>query len=84
MLTLQIKRWGNSSAIRIPNSLLQQLGWKEDDEIKAELIDNKIIFSKVSKTISLNQNDVQTLSESGVDVQALVNDFLAHEAIKFR
>lgn len=84
MLTLQIKRWGNSAAVRIPNSVLQQLGWSEGDEIQLEVIDNKLVLSKPGPKISVNPHDFQTLIDGGVDVQAIINDFIAHEALKLK
>jgi len=82
MLTLQIKRWGNSAAIRIPNSVLLQLGWKEDDEIQLEVTEGKLVISKPSVKVSLNPHDVQILTDAGVDVPSLVNDFVTEEAEK--
>jgi len=84
MLTLQIRRWGNSSGIRIPSSVIQQLGWKDGDDLQAEVVERKLIISKYSSSLSVNPDDFATLSEAGVDVQAIVNDFIAHEALKLR
>jgi len=79
MLTLQIKRWGNSAALRIPNSVLQQLGWKEGDALQAEVADKKLSISKESSTVEVDSEFYKALSEAGLNVSDVVNQLLAAE-----
>ena len=37
MMTLQISRWGNSLAVRIPADYIRQIGAKEGDQLQAHL-----------------------------------------------
>jgi antitoxin MazE len=46
---LQIKRWGNSLALRIPKAILTQLGIKEDDELKMNITDNSLVLTPIIK-----------------------------------
>lgn len=47
MITLQ--KWGNSQGIRLPKFLLDELGWKENEELSLSKDDDKIIIKKHSK-----------------------------------
>lgn len=47
MITLQ--KWGNSQGIRVPKFLLDELGWKENEELSLSKDDDKIIIKKHSK-----------------------------------
>jgi antitoxin MazE len=37
MMTLQIAKWGNSLAVRIPANYVRQIGIKEGDQLQAHL-----------------------------------------------
>lgn len=37
MMNLQIAKWGNSLAVRIPADLVRQIGIKEGDQLEAHL-----------------------------------------------
>lgn len=37
MITLQIAKWGNSLAVRIPADYVRQIGVKEGDQLQAHL-----------------------------------------------
>lgn len=37
MMHLQISRWGNSLAVRIPSEYVRQIGVKEGDQLEAHL-----------------------------------------------
>ena len=43
-MQLCIKKWGNSAAIRIPQTILAQLHLKENDLCSAEIIDNSLVL----------------------------------------
>ena len=42
MIHGNVKRWGNSPAIRIPATLMQALNLNIDDEIKIDLVEGKL------------------------------------------
>ncbi len=49
MITTRIKKWGNSLAVRFPQSLLAQLGLKEDGEVEINVVEGRLILSPVKK-----------------------------------
>ena len=49
MITTRIKKWGNSLAVRFPQSLLAQVDLKEDGEIEINIVEGKLILSPVKK-----------------------------------
>jgi antitoxin MazE len=46
----RIRKWGNSLAIRYPQSLLSELNLEENDAVEINLVDNKLVLSPVKKT----------------------------------
>jgi len=50
---LRIGRWGNSSAVRIPKSVLNAVNFSEDDYINIwpDITNKQIIIAKVKKTV---------------------------------
>jgi len=84
MLTLQIKRWGNSAAIRIPNSVLQQLSWGEGDTLQAEIVEKKLIISKERSSVEVDSDLLKAFTEAGLDVTEVVNKLLSLEADKIK
>jgi antitoxin MazE len=49
MVTIHIKKWGNSLAVRLPQSLLAQLNLKEDSEVEISIDEGRLILSPVRK-----------------------------------
>ncbi len=49
MVITHIKKWGNSLAIRFPQSLLAQLNLKEDGEVEIKIEEGRLILSPVRK-----------------------------------
>jgi len=49
MVTTHIKKWGNSLAVRFPQSLLAQLNLKEDCEVEIRIDEGRLILSPVKK-----------------------------------
>jgi antitoxin MazE len=45
----QLKKWGNSLAIRFPQSMLSQLNLKEDGEVEIRLEGNQMVLTPVSE-----------------------------------
>ncbi|MGO4940733.1 AbrB/MazE/SpoVT family DNA-binding domain-containing protein [Fundicoccus sp. Sow4_D5] len=54
MTQLQIKKWGNSSAIRFPKELLRQVGFENNSLIEVEIVENKLVLQKVTKHQSIH------------------------------
>ena len=49
MVITQIKKWGNSLAVRLPQSLLAQLDLKENGEVEIGIDEGRLIISPVRK-----------------------------------
>lgn len=47
MIRSNVKRWGNSPAIRIPATLMQALNLNIDDEVKIDLVEGKLVIEPV-------------------------------------
>ncbi|EJK2297073.1 type II toxin-antitoxin system antitoxin MazE [Salmonella enterica] len=54
MIRSNVKRWGNSPAVRIPASVMQALHLNIDDEIKIELVEGKLIIEPVTNEIEFS------------------------------
>ncbi|MEX0963307.1 MAG: AbrB/MazE/SpoVT family DNA-binding domain-containing protein [Pseudohongiellaceae bacterium] len=39
---MQVSKWGNSLAIRLPSSVIQALGLKEGDDIEVVVVDSRL------------------------------------------
>jgi antitoxin MazE len=40
---MQVSKWGNSLAVRLPAAIVKKLGWKEGDELDIEIGRNSIV-----------------------------------------
>ena len=49
MITTHIKKWGNSLAVRFPQSLLAQLNLQADAEVEIQIEEGRLILSPVKK-----------------------------------
>lgn len=49
MTTTYVRKWGNSLAIRIPQSLLAQLNLQADGQVEIRLEEGRLILSPVKK-----------------------------------
>jgi len=49
MITTHIRKWGNSPAIRLPQSLLAQLNLKTDEEVEINIDEGRLILTPVKK-----------------------------------
>jgi len=54
-MTVDISKWGNSSGIRIPKQYLEQLDWKDNDELEISLKNEVIVIRKSHKQRTLRQ-----------------------------
>jgi antitoxin MazE len=49
MIITQLKRWGNSLAIRLPQNLLSQVNLQENEDIEIRVENNTIILNAAPK-----------------------------------
>ncbi len=49
MLT-HVQKWGNSLALRIPQSVAREIGLAQDSSVEMSLVDGKLIVAPVVKT----------------------------------
>jgi antitoxin MazE len=49
MIITHIRKWGNSLAVRFPQSILAQLNLQEDGEIEISIEEGRLILSPVKK-----------------------------------
>jgi antitoxin MazE len=49
MITTHIRKWGNSLAVRFPQSLLAQLSLQADEEVEISIDAGRLILSPVKK-----------------------------------
>lgn len=54
MTELQIKKQGNSSAIRFSKELLRQVGFENNSLIEVRIVENKLFLQKVIKHQSIH------------------------------
>jgi antitoxin MazE len=58
-MELQVNRWGNSLAVRLPQELVRQLGLHEGDKLQAEAlgrsVDNKVLQKRKQWLLELQQ-----------------------------
>lgn len=48
-MLVKIKKWGNSQGLRIPKSIIEDLGITEGEELEIFKKENKIIIEKKKK-----------------------------------
>jgi antitoxin MazE len=48
MLT-HIRKWGNSLALRIPQSVAREIGLSQDSSVEISLVDGKLVIAPVIK-----------------------------------
>ncbi|MBD2652731.1 MULTISPECIES: AbrB/MazE/SpoVT family DNA-binding domain-containing protein [Synechocystis] len=53
MITQRITKWGNSLGIRLPQSIVQQFGWKEGEQVAITAKDEQVILSLARPKYSL-------------------------------
>ena len=55
MVTQKISIWGTSLGIRLPQTIIQQMGLKQGDLVAISTEDNKIILSPARPRYTLNE-----------------------------
>ena len=54
-MEIRIQKWGNSSGIRIPSTILKSLNIKVNDKLNVEKQNDKIVISKPKKHITFKE-----------------------------
>lgn len=65
MVTQKVSQWGNSLGIRLPQTIVQQVGWQEGSIVTIATEGNKIILSPAKPKYSLEE----LLKDSTPDMQ---------------
>lgn len=55
MVTQKVSMWGNSLGVRLPQAIVQQVGWKEGALVTILIEDNRIILSPVKPKYTLDE-----------------------------
>jgi antitoxin MazE len=55
MITQKISLWGNSLGLRLPQTLIQQMGLKQGDLVTISTEENKIILSPAKPRYTLDE-----------------------------
>ncbi len=53
----EIKRWGNSAAVRLPATLLAKAGLEVNSSVEIQVLDGEILIKPVSLQQDLTLND---------------------------
>ncbi len=64
MITTHIRKWGNSLAIRFPQSILAQLNLQADGEVEINVVEGRLIISPVKTKYSLDELLAQITPEN--------------------
>ncbi|MCY3026376.1 AbrB/MazE/SpoVT family DNA-binding domain-containing protein [Aerococcus sp. JJEM-2022a] len=57
-MPLTINKWGNSSAIRLPKQLLEELNLSQGDKLDYQVKDGQLIIKKITKVPELTVKDL--------------------------
>ena len=55
MVIQKVSMWGNSLGIRLPQAVVQQVGWKEGAMVAISIEDNKIVLSSAKPKYNLQE-----------------------------
>ena len=45
----KLSKWGNSSATRIPAKMIEELGWKDNENLAIKIEHNTLVLKPISK-----------------------------------
>ncbi len=51
----QVKRWGNSLALRIPRPLAAEVGLEENSPVELSLVEGRLVIAPLVEAFSLDQ-----------------------------
>ena len=63
-MKMQIGRWGNSLAVRLPKALVERFGLREGDEISSKLIENALEAAEQAETERRRMEALQRIRET--------------------
>ncbi|GFE68520.1 transcriptional regulator/antitoxin, MazE [Chroococcus sp. FPU101] len=55
MITQKISMWGNSLGVRLPQAIIQQIGWEEGALVTISIEDNRIILTSTKPKYTLEE-----------------------------
>lgn len=58
LMPLTINKWGNSSAIRLPKQLLEELNLSQGDKLDYQVKDGQLIIKKITEVPELTVKDL--------------------------
>lgn len=73
-MELSIQKWGNSAAVRLPSTLLSQLGVALGDKLSAEMQPEGLVLRPARKAYSLDELMAQCNLEAAPPVDAAAWD----------
>lgn len=54
-MRITIKKWGNSAGMVIPGAVMKELGLQPGQSMEAQMIDNKLVLTPITKKYSLEE-----------------------------
>ena len=54
-MTVTIQKWGNSQGIRIPQSILKEVNWSNNELIETFVRDDELILRKKTKNLTIEE-----------------------------
>ena len=54
-MRINIKRWGNSAGIVIPNIVMKELNFQPGQSVEAQVSNNQLILTPISRRYSLDE-----------------------------
>ena len=67
-MRITIKRWGNSAGMVIPNIVMKELNLQPGQSVEAQVSNNQLILTPISRRYSLTQCDMNAAELSEQDV----------------
>lgn len=52
-MTLRIRKWGNSLALRIPHAIAELSSLRQDSEVEIQVVGNKLVIEVVREKLRL-------------------------------
>lgn len=77
MITQKISMWGNSLGVRLPQAIVQQIGWEEGALVTISIEDNRIILTSTKPKYTLEEllkNVTPEMQHDEIDFGELVGE----------
>jgi antitoxin MazE len=72
-MTVKIQKWGNSLGIRIPKNVLDELGWKDNEELDIRVSNGKLIIERAN--IFKRKNIFELFAENEGEYESIEIDW---------